>query len=70
MNPRSLLIIFPDPLDFDRKCDQSLPLEEMIHYKPSLRKLFEDIDRSKTRVWALTNAYRPVGPSISNKETA
>ncbi|KAK1236474.1 putative suppressor of disruption of TFIIS [Marasmius sp. AFHP31] len=48
-----------DPLDFDRKCDQSLPLEEMIHYKPSLRKLFEDIDRSKVRVWALTNAYRP-----------
>ncbi|KAL0565054.1 putative suppressor of disruption of TFIIS [Marasmius crinis-equi] len=49
----------PDPLDFDRKCDQALPLEEMIHYKPSLRKLFEDIDRSKFRVWALTNAYRP-----------
>ncbi|KAG7096849.1 hypothetical protein E1B28_004257 [Marasmius oreades] len=48
-----------DPLDFDRKCDQSLPLEDMIHPKPSLRKLFEDIDRSKVRVWALTNAYRP-----------
>ncbi|THV08443.1 pyrimidine 5-nucleotidase [Dendrothele bispora CBS 962.96] len=48
-----------DPLDFDRKCDGSLPLEEMIQYSPSLRKLFEDIDRSKVRVWALTNAYRP-----------
>jgi len=31
----------------------------MIKYDPSLRKLFEDIDRSKAQVWALTNAYRP-----------
>ncbi len=49
-----------DPLDFDEKCDGSLPLEEMIKPDPSLRKLFEDIDRSKARVWALTNAYRTV----------
>lgn len=32
----------------------------MISFNPDLRKLFEDIDRSKARVWALTNAYRPV----------
>jgi len=44
-------------MDFDRKCDGSLPLEEMIRPNPSLRKLFQDIDRSKARVWALTNAY-------------
>jgi len=48
-----------DPLDFDRKCDGSLPLEDMISYSPSLRKLIEDINRSKVRVWGLTNAYRP-----------
>ncbi|TRM67724.1 pyrimidine 5-nucleotidase [Schizophyllum amplum] len=48
-----------DPLDFDRKCDGSLPLEEIIKPNPALRKLFEDIDRSKYRVWALTNAYKP-----------
>ncbi|KIJ99381.1 hypothetical protein K443DRAFT_102294 [Laccaria amethystina LaAM-08-1] len=48
-----------DPLDFDRKCDGSLPLEEMIKYDPTLRKLFEDIDRTKARIWALTNAFRP-----------
>ncbi|KAF8974474.1 Haloacid dehalogenase-like hydrolase-domain-containing protein [Flammula alnicola] len=48
-----------DPLDFDRKCDGSLPLEDMIAYDPTLRKLLEDIDRTKVRVWALTNAYRP-----------
>ncbi|TFK55962.1 pyrimidine 5-nucleotidase [Heliocybe sulcata] len=47
-----------DPLDFDKKCDGSLPLEEMIKPNPKLRKLFEDIDRSRVRVWALTNAYK------------
>ncbi|KAF8917956.1 pyrimidine 5-nucleotidase [Mucidula mucida] len=48
-----------DPIDFDRKCDGALPLEEMIKPDPSLRKLFQDIDRTKARVWGLTNAYRP-----------
>lgn len=33
----------------------------MIKYDPTLRKLFEDIDQRKARVWALTNAFRPVG---------
>jgi len=46
-----------DPLDFDRKCDGSLPLKEMIKPDPAVIKLFKDIDRSKCRVWALTNAY-------------
>ncbi|KAF9652196.1 pyrimidine 5-nucleotidase, partial [Thelephora ganbajun] len=47
-----------DPLDFNDKCDGSLPLEDMIQPDPSIRKLFQDIDRSKARVWALTNAYK------------
>jgi len=46
-----------DTLDFDKRCDGSLPLEDMIKPDPSVRKLLEDIDRSKARVWALTNAY-------------
>ncbi|KIY67936.1 pyrimidine 5-nucleotidase [Cylindrobasidium torrendii FP15055 ss-10] len=48
-----------DPIDFDKKCDGSLPLESMIRPNVALRQLFLDIDRSKARVWALTNAYRP-----------
>ncbi|XP_006460266.1 hypothetical protein AGABI2DRAFT_192019 [Agaricus bisporus var. bisporus H97] len=55
-----------DVLDFDRKCDGSLPLEQMISYDPALRKLFEDIDRSKARVWALTNAYKPHAERVLN----
>jgi len=54
----SLLCI--DPLDFDQKCDGALPLEDMIKPSESLRKLFQDIDRSKAQVWALTNAYKTV----------
>jgi hypothetical protein len=46
-----------DPLDFDAKCDGSLPLESILKPDPSLRKLLQDIDRTKVRVWALTNAY-------------
>ncbi|KIJ70053.1 hypothetical protein HYDPIDRAFT_35492 [Hydnomerulius pinastri MD-312] len=46
-----------DPLDFDKNCDQTLELETLIEPNPSLNKLFEDLDRSKVRVWALTNAY-------------
>ncbi|KAJ6628720.1 pyrimidine 5-nucleotidase [Mycena sp. CBHHK59/15] len=48
-----------DPVDFDRKCDGSLPLEDLISPNPSLRTLLQDIDRTKASVWALTNAYRP-----------
>ena len=39
------------------RCDQSLKLEEMIGPVPSVRKLIQDIDRTRFRVWALTNAY-------------
>ncbi|KAH7921810.1 pyrimidine 5-nucleotidase [Leucogyrophana mollusca] len=47
-----------DPMDFDQKCDGTLPLEDLIQPSSSLRKLFQDIDRDKVRVWALTNAYK------------
>jgi len=46
-----------DALDFDRKCDGSLPLESVLIPNPAVRQLLKDIDRTKTRVWALTNAY-------------
>ena len=49
--------VYADTLDFDDRCDGSLPLETMLKPDPLQRKLLEDIDRSKARVWALTNAY-------------
>ncbi|KAG8903970.1 hypothetical protein FRB99_002449 [Tulasnella sp. 403] len=47
-----------DPLDFDRKCDGSLPLEDILQPNYRTRKLLQDLDRKKTQVWALTNAYK------------
>ncbi|KAG8691583.1 hypothetical protein FRC11_000624, partial [Ceratobasidium sp. 423] len=47
-----------DPLDFDAKVDASLPLEELLKPDPAVRRLLEDIDPSKARIWALTNAYK------------
>lgn len=46
-----------DPLDYDRHCDQALPLETVLKVDPRLQQLLRDIDREKCHVWALTNAY-------------
>lgn len=59
-----LILYHVDPFDFDTKCDGSLPLEKMLSPDPRMRKLLKDIDRSKCRVWALTNAYRTVRPIL------
>ena len=56
----SLTLCRVDPIEFNEKCDGSLPLEEMLKPNPLVRQLLQDIDRSKCRVWALTNAYRTV----------
>jgi len=57
---KALILSLVDPLVYDKECDGSLPLEDLLTPDPCTRKLLEDIDRSKCRVWALTNAYRPV----------
>ncbi|KAK6065863.1 pyrimidine 5'-nucleotidase [Seiridium cupressi] len=46
-----------DPLEYNAKVDDALPLEGIIKPNPQLRKLLEDIDTSKVRLWLLTNAY-------------
>ncbi|KAN0060795.1 hypothetical protein ACQY0O_007454 [Thecaphora frezii] len=47
-----------DPLDYDRKCDASLPLEDILRPDPDVIRLLSDLDRTKVRVFALTNAYK------------
>lgn len=56
-----------DSLDFNERCDGSLPLETMLKPDPKARKLLQDIDRSKVRVWGLTNAYVTVSSLVSDK---
>lgn len=53
-----------DPLDYDKHCDAALPLEEVLKFNPELKQLLQDIDRTKFRVWALTNAYVNVSPAL------
>lgn len=46
-----------DPLEYNAKVDDALPLDDVIKPRPELKKLLEDIDRSKVRLWLFTNAY-------------
>ncbi|KAI9615619.1 hypothetical protein H4Q26_011561 [Puccinia striiformis f. sp. tritici PST-130] len=45
-----------DPLDYDKNCDLAIPLEDILSPDQGLRQLLLDIDRSKARVWCITNA--------------
>lgn len=46
-----------DPLDFNAKVDDALPLEGVIRPRLGLKKMLADIDRSKVKLWLFTNAY-------------
>ncbi|MCJ1338335.1 hypothetical protein MMC09_003622 [Bachmanniomyces sp. S44760] len=46
-----------DPLEYNKKVDDALPLDNVITPDPQLRRLLEDIDRSQVRLWLFTNAY-------------
>lgn len=49
-----------DAMDYDRQCDASLPLEELLSPAPDLKRMLAAIDTSRMRVFALTNAYKRV----------
>lgn len=46
-----------DPLDYNAQVDDALPLEDLIKPDPRLRQFLESIDKSKVKLWLLTNAY-------------
>ena len=46
-----------DPLEYNSKVDDALPLERVIKPNPELKELLLDIDTSKVKLWLLTNAY-------------
>lgn len=53
-----------DPMDYNAKVDDALPLESIIKPNPELRQLLQDIDRSKVRLWLFTNAYKTHGERV------
>lgn len=50
-----------DPLDYDRRVDGSLPLDDILKPEAELTSLIQDLDRTKCRVFGLTNAYKTHG---------
>jgi len=46
-----------DPLEFNAKVDDAVPLEKILKPDAQLQKLLSDIDTSKVRLWLFTNAY-------------
>ncbi len=53
-----------DPMDYNAKVDDALPLESIIKPNPELRQLLQDIDRSEVRLWLFTNAYKTHGERV------
>lgn len=53
-----------DPLEYNAKVDDALPLDDIIKPNPKLRRLLQDIDRSKVRLWLFTNAYFTHGQRV------
>lgn len=53
-----------DPLEYNTKVDDALPLDEIIKPNPVLKQLLQDIDRDKVRLWLLTNAYVTHGKRV------
>lgn len=46
-----------DPLEYNAKVDDALPLDDIIRPSDELKQLLADIDKTKVRLWLLTNAY-------------
>ncbi|KAF2760631.1 pyrimidine 5-nucleotidase [Pseudovirgaria hyperparasitica] len=53
-----------DPLDYNTKVDDALPLEGVIRPNPKLRKMLQDLDTTKVKPWLLTNAYISHGKRV------
>lgn len=53
-----------DPMEYNTKVDDALPLEGIIKPNPKLRKLIEDVDRTKVKPWLFTNAYVTHGKRV------
>ncbi|KAF7931753.1 uncharacterized protein EAE98_004489 [Botrytis deweyae] len=53
-----------DALEYNRQVDDAVPLESILSVDPKLRKLLEDIDRSKVKLWLFTNAYVTHGKRV------
>lgn len=45
------------PFHFNSHVDDALPLEDLLEPDPEIRKMLQDIDKSKIKLWLFTNGY-------------
>ena len=53
-----------DPLEYNSKVDDALPLEDVLKPDPDLRRLLESFDRERVKLWLFTNAYKTHGERV------
>ncbi|KAK9472507.1 HAD-like domain-containing protein [Dipodascopsis tothii] len=47
-----------DPLEYNSKVDDMLPIADVLKPDPKLRAFLESFDRTKVKLWLFTNAYK------------
>lgn len=53
-----------DPLEYNRQVDDALPMDAILSPDLKLRKLLEDVDKGKVKLWLFTNAYVTHGKRV------
>jgi len=53
-----------DALEYNKQVDDALPLESILFHNEELRQFLLDIDKSKIKMWLLTNAYVTHGKRV------
>jgi len=53
-----------DALEYNKQVDDALPLENILSHNEELRQFLQDIDKSKVKMWLLTNAYVTHGKRV------
>lgn len=53
-----------DPLEYNRQVDDAIPLDVILAPDAGLRKLLEDMDKTKVKLWLFTNAYITHGKRV------
>lgn len=53
-----------DPMEFNREVDDALPLGDILSPDPELRALLEAFDKTKIKLWLLTNAHVTHGKRV------
>lgn len=53
-----------DALEYNEQVDDAIPLEDILSPDPVLRKMLQDIDKTKVKLWLFTNAYVTHGKRV------